>query len=92
MGLLGDMGHVESCFGPFEIVLVSAQDKSIVCTKCTIASETILDAPDGTPSDVGHVEPHFNPFRDSVSFGVGQVHSWRQTYHRLRNHFGQNEW
>jgi hypothetical protein len=47
--LLGDVGHVESRFGPFEIVLVSVQDKSIVFTKCTIASETVLDAPDGTP-------------------------------------------
>jgi hypothetical protein len=47
--LLGDMGHVESRFGPFEIVLVSVLDKSIVCTKCTIASEIVLDAPDGTP-------------------------------------------
>jgi hypothetical protein len=46
--LLGDVGHVESRFGPFEIVLVSVQDKSIVCTKCTIATETMLDAPDGT--------------------------------------------
>jgi hypothetical protein len=49
MELLGDVGHEESCFGPVEIVLVSVQDKSIVCTKRTIASETVLDAPDGTP-------------------------------------------
>jgi hypothetical protein len=32
-----------------EIVLVSEQDRSTVCIKCTIASETDLDAPDGTP-------------------------------------------
>jgi hypothetical protein len=32
-----------------EIVLVSAQDRSMVCTKCTIGSEIILDTPDGTP-------------------------------------------
>jgi hypothetical protein len=49
MELLGDVGHEESHFGPFEIVLVSVQDKSIVCTKRTIALETVLDAPDGTP-------------------------------------------
>jgi hypothetical protein len=49
MEFLGDVGHVESRFGPFEIVLVSVQDNSIVCTKCTIASKTVLDAPDGTP-------------------------------------------
>jgi hypothetical protein len=32
-----------------EIVLVSVQDKSTVCTKRTIAIEIILDAPDETP-------------------------------------------
>jgi hypothetical protein len=31
-----------------EIVLVSAQDRCIVCTKGTIGLEIILDAPDGT--------------------------------------------
>jgi hypothetical protein len=49
MELLGDMGHKESRFGPFDILLVSVHDKSAVCTKRSIASETILDAPDGTP-------------------------------------------
>jgi hypothetical protein len=32
-----------------EIVLVSVQDRSTVCTKHTIASEIVLNAPDGTP-------------------------------------------
>jgi hypothetical protein len=49
MELLGNVGHVESCFGPLVIVLVSAQDRSTVCTKCTIALEIVLDAPDGSP-------------------------------------------
>jgi hypothetical protein len=49
MELLGDVGHVESRFGPFGVVLVSVQDRSIVCTKHTVASEIIFDAPDGTP-------------------------------------------
>jgi hypothetical protein len=30
-------------------------------------SETILDALDGTPRHVGHVESLFGPFADSVS-------------------------
>jgi hypothetical protein len=48
--LLGVVGHVESHFGQFgEVVRVSVQDRSTVCTKRTIASETVLDAPDGTP-------------------------------------------
>jgi hypothetical protein len=32
-----------------EIVLVSVQDRSMVCTKPTIAIEIILDALNGTP-------------------------------------------
>ena len=42
--------------------------------------------------DVGHVESHFSPVGDSVSVSARQVHYWRQTYHRLRNHFGRNQW
>jgi hypothetical protein len=33
----------------FDIVLILIQDRCTVCAKRTIASETILDAPDGTP-------------------------------------------
>jgi hypothetical protein len=32
-----------------ETVLVSMQDRCMVCAKRTIGSEIILDAPDGTP-------------------------------------------
>jgi hypothetical protein len=43
------MGHVESHFGPLEIVLVSVQDRCMVCANCTIDIKIVLDAPDGTP-------------------------------------------
>ena len=33
-----------------EIVLVSVQDRCTVCATCTIGSEIILDASDGTPT------------------------------------------
>jgi hypothetical protein len=46
---LGYMGHLESRFGPFGDSVSLVQDRSIVCTKRTIASKSILDAPDGTP-------------------------------------------
>jgi hypothetical protein len=46
--LLGDVGHVESRFGPFG-VLVSVQDRCMVCVKRTISSKIIFNAPDGTP-------------------------------------------
>ena len=48
MELLGDVGHVESCFGSIGVMLVSVQDRCMVCAKHTIGVEIILDAPDGT--------------------------------------------
>jgi hypothetical protein len=32
-----------------EIVLILTQDRCMVCAECTIDSEIVLDAPDGTP-------------------------------------------
>jgi hypothetical protein len=50
MELLGDVGHVGSCFDPFgEMVLASVQDSYTVCAKRTITSGIILEALDGTP-------------------------------------------
>ena len=49
MELLGDVGHVESHFFPLETVLVSVQDRCMVCTERTIGLEVILDARIGTP-------------------------------------------
>ena len=49
MELLGDVGHVESRSVCLELVLVLVQDRCTVRDKHTIASEIILDAPDGTP-------------------------------------------
>jgi hypothetical protein len=42
--------------------------------------------------DVGHVESCFGLFRDSISISTRHVHSLRQVYHRLRNHFGHTRW
>jgi hypothetical protein len=58
---LGDVGHVESHFDLLEIVLVSVQDRSIVCAKRTIASEIILHAPDVLLCDEAQVEARFGP-------------------------------
>ena len=49
MELLGDVGHVESRSVRLEMVLVLVQDRCMVCSKCTIGSDIVLDAPDGTP-------------------------------------------
>ena len=42
--------------------------------------------------DPGHIESRFGPFGDGVSVGARQVHGLRQTYPRLRNHFGRGQW
>jgi hypothetical protein len=38
--------------------------------------------------DVGHLESRFDLFQVVVSVGARLLHGLRQTYHRLRNHFG----
>jgi hypothetical protein len=48
MELLGDMGHVKSCFGPFGDSVRLLQDKCTVCAKRTIGLGIILNALDGT--------------------------------------------
>ena len=52
-----------------EIVLVLAQDRCTVCPEGTIGSEIIWINPMELLGDVGHVEPRFDPFGDSVSVG-----------------------
>ena len=49
MELLGNVGHVESRSVRLDMVLVLVQDRCTICTKYTIGSDIILDAPDGTP-------------------------------------------
>ena len=66
---LGDEAHMEAHFGLSDIVLILMQDRCTVCVEHTIGSEIILDAPNGTPRDVGHVESRFFPFGDSISIG-----------------------
>ena len=50
-----------------EIVLILTQDRSMVCVERTIGSEIVLDTPMELLGDMGHVEPHFFLFGDSVS-------------------------
>jgi hypothetical protein len=48
MELLGDFGHVDSHFFLWRL-LVSVQDRCMVCAKRTIGSEIVLDTADYTP-------------------------------------------
>jgi hypothetical protein len=54
----------------WEIVTISMQDRCIVYNEHTIGSAIILDAPDGTLGDMGHVESCFSSFGDGVSVGA----------------------
>ena len=53
-----------------EIVLVSVQDRCMVCPKRTTSSKISLDTPDGLLGDIHLVEYHLGPFGDSVSVGA----------------------
>ena len=46
-----------------EMVLVSVQDRCMVCTKRTIGPEIILDAPMVLIGDEAQVETRFGPFK-----------------------------
>ena len=46
---LGDEARVEARFGLLNIELILTQVRCMICVECTIGSEAILDAPDGTP-------------------------------------------
>jgi hypothetical protein len=49
------------------MVLISMQDKCTVGAKHNIASEIVLDAPDGTPRLEAQEEAQFSPFGDSAN-------------------------
>ena len=50
-----------------EIVLILTQDRCTVCAKCTIGSEIVSDAPDGTQGDKAQVEACYGLIRGSAN-------------------------
>ena len=67
MEILGDVGLVESCFGPFEIVLVLVEDRCTVCAKCTTGSDIVFNALMVLLGDESQVEAPFSLFGDSAN-------------------------
>ena len=53
-----------------ETVLVLVQDSCTDCPERTVGSEIIFISLMELLGDVGHVEPRFDPFGDSVSVGA----------------------
>ena len=67
MELLGDMVMWNLTSFHLQIVLVSVQDRCMVCAKRTTGSETVLDAPMVLLGDEAQVEARFGPFGDSAN-------------------------
>jgi hypothetical protein len=53
-----------------EIVLIFMQDRCTVCMDAPYALKSIWTHPIELLDDVCHMESHFGPFGDSVSFGA----------------------
>jgi hypothetical protein len=63
----------------------------MVCSRRTIGSKIILDAPFLTLGDEAEVEAHFGPFEQSANLDARKLHGMRRMYHRHGNHFGRTE-
>ena len=50
-----------------ETLLVSVQNRCMVCARCTIGLQIILDTPNGTLGDKAQVEARFCLFGDSAN-------------------------
>jgi H2-forming N5,N10-methylenetetrahydromethanopterin dehydrogenase-like enzyme len=50
-----------------ETVLISVQDRCILCAKCTIGSEVIFDTLDDILRDEAQMEARFGSFVDSAN-------------------------
>jgi hypothetical protein len=53
-----------------ELVLVSVQDRCMVCAKRTIGLGIIFNETDGTPRDEAQLDACFGPFGDSANLHV----------------------
>ena len=53
-----------------ETGLVLVQDRCMVCARCTMGLQIVLDQPMELLGDVGHVEYRFFSFGDSVGVGA----------------------
>ena len=68
---LGNDAQVEDRFGLFGDRLILTQDRCMVCARCIIGLQIILDAPDGTPRSRG-------------SCGISLLSVWRQCWCRYK--------
>jgi hypothetical protein len=71
-----------------EIVLISMQDRCLICAERAIGSEEFWAHPMEYLGDVGQLEAHFGPFGESVNLDARYVHSLLRRSNRLENHIG----
>ena len=65
MELLGDVGLVETCFGPFGDSASVGPNRCTVCAKRAIGLDSVINAPMVLLGDEAQVEARFSPFGDS---------------------------
>jgi hypothetical protein len=70
MELLGDVGLVQSCFGPFVNSVSVSEDRCTVCARRTIGSKSLWTHPMILHGDEAHVEARFSSFGDSGNLDV----------------------
>jgi hypothetical protein len=70
MVLLGDVGQVKVCFGPFRDSVNLGTRLCTVCDECTTSMETISAHPLVQLGDVGKAESCFGLFGDSVNLSA----------------------
>jgi hypothetical protein len=75
-----------------EIVLVSVQDRCIVCGKGTIGSESFWMPSIVLLGDEAQVEARVRSFGDCANLDTRWMHDLGRTYHRLRNDFRCTRW
>jgi hypothetical protein len=87
--LLGDVGHLESHFGPFrDGVGVVARQVSRFAPNVPYAHKLFWTHSMVLLGYEAQLEACFGPFGDSANLDARKVHGLCQAYHRLRNHFG----
>ena len=76
-------------FVHLEIVLVSVQDRSMVCAKHTMAHKSFWMHQMVLLGEKAQVEARFSPFGDSANLDARYVQALRRMIHRLKNCFGR---
>jgi hypothetical protein len=73
MVLLDHEAQVQARFSPFGDMLIMTQDRCTVCSKHTIGSKFVLDAPNVLLGDEAQVKAHFGLFGYSANLDAERI-------------------